>query len=126
MLNKNMLLVSGVTAIVGAVSVVGVYKAVKCANKFTDRKRKETEFFNVLKKCIEEEVDHCINIGIIDKSIREKVIKQIFEGTKKFVNDSSEEDRDKVLNMPPEEQKRQLTESIKKSRVLYAMNEFCA
>lgn len=126
MLNKNMLLVSGVAAIVGTVSVVGVSKAVKCVNKFTDRKRKETEFFNVLKECIEEEVDHCINIGIIDKSIREKVIKQIFEGTKKFVNDSGEEDRDKVLNMSPEEQKRQLTESIKKSRVLYVMNEFCA
>ena len=39
MFNKNLVLVSGVAATLGAVSVVGISKAVKCVNKFTDRKR---------------------------------------------------------------------------------------
>lgn len=119
MFNKNMLVVSASVAVAGV--GFGIYKVVKNIN---EQKKKENAFFNILKECIENETDYCIDTGIIDKSIREEVIKQIFEDTKKFVNRA--EDRDSIFNMSPEEQKRQLTESIKNSHSVYAMYGFCA
>lgn len=122
MLNKNMLLLSGTVAAVSVIGTIGVSKAIKGINKITEKKKKENAFFNILKECIEEEIDYYIASGIINQSDRESVVKQIFEDIKEFVKDSKEEDRNSIFNMPPEEQKRHLTESIKNSRVLYAMN----
>ena len=123
MFNKNLVLVSGVAVVAGAIGF-SASKAVEVIKKSSEQKRKENAFFDILKECIEDEADYCIANGIIDKSLREKVIKQIFEDTKKFVKESEESAT--VFNMSPEEQKKQLSESIKKSRVLYVMNEFCA
>ena len=124
MFNKNLVLVSGVAATLGAVSVVGVSKAVKGFKKFTDRKKKENEFFNVLKECIEEETNYCINIGIIDESAREKVAEQIFKDTKEMIKNA--ENIDTVFNMSPDEQRRQLREGLKNSRSAYAVYGFFA
>ena len=117
MLNKNMLLVSGVAVVSGAIGF-GASEIVKGARKLADRKKKEKEFFNVLKECIEEETDYCINIGIIDESVREKVTEQIFKGTKEMMKDM---DTTEVFNMSPDEQKKQLKEGLKNSRSAYAM-----
>ena len=117
MLNKNMLLVSGVAVVSGAIGF-GASEIVKGARKLADRKKKEKEFFNVLKECIEEETDYCINIGIIDESVREKVTEKIFKGTKEMMKDM---DTTEVFNMSPDEQKKQLKEGLKNSRSAYAM-----
>ena len=124
MFNKNLVLVSGVAATLGAVSVVGVSKAVKGFKKFTDRKKKENELFNVLKECIEEETNYCINIGIIDESAREKVAEQIFKDTKEMIKNA--ENIDTVLNMSPDEQRRQLREGLKNPYTAYVDLEFFA
>ena len=115
MFNKStMLLVSG--AVVGSVGAgFGIYKAVKNIN---EQKKKENAFFNILKECIEEETDYCINVGIIDVSIRKKVIEQIFKDTKEMMK---ELDNNEVFNMSPDEQRRQLKEGLKQSRSAYAM-----
>lgn len=118
MFNKSMLLVSGVAAVTGAVSVIGISKAVEVIKKSSEQKRKETEFFNVLKECIEEETDYCINVGIIDESVRKKVIDQIFKDTKEMMK---ELDTNEVFNMSPDEQRKQLKEGLKQSRSAYAM-----
>lgn len=118
MLNKNMLLVSGVAVVSGAIGF-GASEIVKGARKLADRKKKEKELFNVLKECIGEETDYCINIGIIDESVRKKVTEQIFKDTKEMIKNA--EDIDTVFNMSPDEQRRQLKEGLKNSRSAYAV-----
>ena len=118
MLNKSMLVVSGTVAAVSVIGTIGISKAIKGINKITEQKKKEETFFNILKECIEEETDYCINVGIIDKSLREKVIKQIFKDAKEMVKKS---DTNEVFNMSPDEQRIQLKEGLKQSRSAYAM-----
>ena len=117
MFNKNLVLVSGVAVVAGAIGF-SASKAVEVIKKSSEQKRKETEFFNVLKECIEEETDYCINVGIIDESVRKKVIDQIFNDTKEMMK---ELDTNEVFNMSPDEQRKQLKEGLKNSRSAYAM-----
>lgn len=118
MFNKSMLMVSGTVAAVSVIGTIGISKAIKGINKITEQKKKEEAFFNILKECIEEETDYCINVGIIDESVRKKVIDQIFKDTKEMMKDL---DTTEVFNMSPDEQKKQLKEGLKQSRSAYAM-----
>lgn len=122
MFNKNLVLVSGVAVVAGAIGF-SASKAVEVIKKSSEQKRKETEFFNVLKECIEEETDYCINVGIIDESVRKKVIDQIFNDTKEMMK---ELDINEVFSMSPDEQRKQLKEGLKNSRSAYAVYGFFA
>ena len=119
MFNRNMMLVSAGVAVAG----VGfcIYKVVKNIN---EQKKKENAFFDVLKECIEEEANYCVDAGILHQSDRDRVIETVFKDTKEMVKNS--EDINEVLNMTTEEQKEKLSESIKNSRSIYAMYRWVA
>nr|DAX37463.1 MAG TPA: hypothetical protein [Caudoviricetes sp.] len=114
MFNKNMLVVSASVAVAGV--GFGIYKVVKNIN---EQKKKENTFLNVLKECIEEEADYCVDAGILHKNDRDKVIERVFQDTKEMVKNN--EESAEILNMSPEEQKEKLSEAIKNSRSIYAM-----
>lgn len=123
MFNKSMLIVSGAVVATGIVGA-GVFKVVEELKKNNEQKKKENAFFDILKECIEEETDYCINHGIIDKSLRDKVIDQIFKDTVEFSKNN--DNFNSVLELSPEEQRIQLKAGMESSRSMYAMYGFCA
>lgn len=121
MLNKTtMLLVSGSIVAAGVIGT-GVFKAVK---KINDQKKKENAFFDILKECIEEEADFCINAGILHQSDKDRAVKKIFEDTVEFAKNN--DDFNSVLELSPEEQRSQLKAGMESSHPMYAMYGFCA
>lgn len=119
MFNKSMLVVSGVAFTVGAVGTIGISKVVKNVKKFTDRKKRESEVLQILKRCIDEETDFCISVGMIDTSSRNEVLNKIYKDSVEFLKTSKEFDA--VLEMNDEEIYKQLKDSLKQSRSVYAM-----
>ena len=115
MLNKSsMLVVSAGVAVAGV--GFGIYKTVK---KINDKKKKENAFLNILKECIEDEANYCVDAGILRQCDKDRVIERVFQDTKEMVKNN--EESAEILNMSPEEQKEKLSEAIKNSRSIYAM-----
>ena len=119
MFNKSMLVVSSVAFTVGAVGTIGISKVVKNVKKFTDRKKRESEVLQILKRCIDEETEYYISVGMIDSSIRNEVLNKIYKDTVEFLKTSKEFDA--VLEMNDEEIYKQLKDSLKQSRSVYVM-----
>ena len=116
MFNKNLVVISSAVVVSGAVG----FCASKAAKKFmeiNEQKKKEKTFFDILRECIEEEADYCISIGILDKSMRDKVINQVFKDTKEFVKNSG--NLNSVFELSSEDQKTQLKSSISNSHFIH-------
>lgn len=118
MLNKNLLVVSGVAVVSGAIGF-GASKLVKGIKTLTDKKKRESEVLQILKRCIDEETDFCISVGMIDASSRNEVLNKIYKDSVEFLKTSKEFDA--VLEMNDEDIYKQLKDSLKQSRSVYAM-----
>lgn len=123
MLNKNLLVVSGVAVVSGAIGF-GASKLVKGIKTLTGKKKRESEVLQILKKCISEETDYCVSVNMIDASIRNEVVDKIYKDSAEVLKNST--DFNTVLEMSDEDIYKQLKDSMKQSRVLYAMYGFCA